>query len=410
MDIVFISRPRPPDPELELVERKGTGHPDTLADDMAEELSRAYSSYTLEKYGAILHHNFDKVGLLGGKSEVRFGYGRLISPIRVLINGRASDSFGDQPIPVRALLTRTARQFLINRLPSVDPDRDLEIHFNVSTGSSPGHVLTDTDSDGSRRRWFHPRSLLDLRERTRLASNDTSIGCAHYPLSQLEQCVLEVEGRLTSEAYRCKRPWLGTDIKVIACRVGADVSITMCVPQIANYVRDGSEYERNLSRTRGDIDAWFRQALPCHTVELHLNTKDNHRTPELYLTATGSSIESGDEGLVGRGNRPNGLISSTRLYSMEGSCGKNPVYHAGKLYPIAAQEIAMALFKVTGCKTEVCLISQGGREVADPWKVVVIQEGGAGDAAGSETIIRDTLTKLPLWTEQLVRGERRICF
>jgi S-adenosylmethionine synthetase len=61
---------------------------------------------------------------------------------------------------------------------------------------------------------------------------------------------------------------------------------------------------------------------------------------ELYLTYTGSSIESGDEGVVGRGNRVTGLITPLRPMNIEGASGKNPVYHVGKLYNLAAQRIA----------------------------------------------------------------------
>ena len=87
--------------DFEVVERKGLGHPDTLADALAEYLSVNYSKYTLSKFGAILHHNFDKVGLLGGASFVRFGEGKITKPIRILLNGRASGRFADVIIPVR---------------------------------------------------------------------------------------------------------------------------------------------------------------------------------------------------------------------------------------------------------------------------------------------------------------------
>ncbi|GAA4942939.1 hypothetical protein GCM10023238_06040 [Streptomyces heliomycini] len=70
-----------------IVERKGLGHPDTLADHLAERLSRAYSRYTVERFGAVLHHNFDKLALLGGASEVRYGAGRMTAPVRVQVNG-----------------------------------------------------------------------------------------------------------------------------------------------------------------------------------------------------------------------------------------------------------------------------------------------------------------------------------
>jgi S-adenosylmethionine synthetase len=57
---------------VEVVERKGAGHPDTLADGVAEAISRAYSRYCLDGFGAILHHNTDKTSLLGGAAHVRF--------------------------------------------------------------------------------------------------------------------------------------------------------------------------------------------------------------------------------------------------------------------------------------------------------------------------------------------------
>jgi S-adenosylmethionine synthetase len=69
--VIETGTPRPD--TTTIVERKGVGHPDTLADHLAERLSQAYSSYTLERFGAVLHHNFDKLALLGGASEVRYG-------------------------------------------------------------------------------------------------------------------------------------------------------------------------------------------------------------------------------------------------------------------------------------------------------------------------------------------------
>ena len=58
---------------FEVVERKGVGHPDTLADGIAESISLAYSQYCLEHFGAVLHHNVDKTALFGGMAEMDFG-------------------------------------------------------------------------------------------------------------------------------------------------------------------------------------------------------------------------------------------------------------------------------------------------------------------------------------------------
>lgn len=64
--------------EFEIVERKGLGHPDTLSDGLAESISIAYSLFCLEKYGAILHHNVDKIAIQGGQATIDFGCGEMI--------------------------------------------------------------------------------------------------------------------------------------------------------------------------------------------------------------------------------------------------------------------------------------------------------------------------------------------
>src|SRR5690349_11539310 len=92
--VVQYNTPIQTNPHLQIIERKGWGHPDKLADDLAETLSRVYSQYTLEHCGAVLHHNFDKLCLLGGRSEVSYGSSKIVEPIRILVNGRVSRSFG----------------------------------------------------------------------------------------------------------------------------------------------------------------------------------------------------------------------------------------------------------------------------------------------------------------------------
>lgn len=360
-----------PSNDLEIVERKGSGHPDTLSDELAESFSRRYANYTAENFGAVLHHNFDKVGLLGGRARVQFGSGELTSPIRVLVNGRASHRFGDVEVPVLELLHDEAREVFRRRLPMIDVERDLQFLDNLSIGASPGQVDGRVaNQSGDRNHWFSPRSLADLREMRRLTANDTSAGAAHYPLTETEQLVLAIEETLAVHAQR-EYPWLGTDIKVMACRRASRLGLTLCIPQIANHTASLAEYRDHIDTIRTQVQRIVESRMPQVDLDLATNTRDDYDRPELYLTATGSSIESGDEGLVGRGNRPNGLISMAQPYSMEGACGKNPVYHAGKIYPIAARRIARALHEESGVAVRVWIVGQSGRLLADPWQVVV---------------------------------------
>ncbi len=392
--------------DFEVVERKGVGHPDTLADALAERLSSAYSQYTLSQFGAVLHHNFDKVGLLGGASHVTFGDGHMTAPIRVLINGRASISFAGKPIPLNELLTEWVREFLINALPQINPERDIDIHFNLSNASSPGKTDEEKAVHGTRQYWFEPRSLDDIGELKRLVANDTSLGVGSAPRTNLEQVVLEIEQRLTSPDMRNRYPWMGTDVKILAHRIKSRFLITMCIPQIANHVPDVEAYKRNLEISRGIVmDTLAQFGIDAENCELSINTRDKFDVSELYLTATGSSIESGDEGLVGRGNRIHRLITPVRPMSMEGAAGKNPVYHIGKLYYITAQRISDEIFALLNLKNEVFLSSQSGHDLFDPW-VAVVQVGE--DASQEqhqkiEFIVEENLRRIPALTEEIIQ-------
>jgi S-adenosylmethionine synthetase len=393
--------------DYEVIEIKGRGHPDTLSDALAEYLSQCYSQYTREHFGAILRHNFDKVGLLGGKASVAFGSGRMVAPVRILLNGRASPRFADEEIDLEALLDPACRRFLVERLPKLDPERDLLLLNNLSSGSSPGHVRMEHEAPGSRKHWFEPRSLADIRELRSVASNDTSVGCGYAPFSLLESFVLGLERHLTGAERLAAHPWQGTDIKIMAVRVARRVRLTMCVPQIADHVPDLNHYREHLDEVRAEVLARAHAGLPDHDVTLAINTKDDFERPELYLTATGSSIESGDEGLVGRGNRANGLIAMCRPFNMEGAAGKNPIYHVGKVYNVAAQRIAERIHAETGHFTIAWLVSQEGRLLADPWEAIVeTSEPIAADVA--ERVIGEVMAELPRITEDLVSGAIRV--
>ena len=70
---------------VEIVERKGIGHPDTICDALAEELSRTLCQFYLDNFGLILHHNVDKALLWGGISQSKFGGGKIISPMEIFL-------------------------------------------------------------------------------------------------------------------------------------------------------------------------------------------------------------------------------------------------------------------------------------------------------------------------------------
>ena len=387
----------------EIIERKGVGHPDTLADALAEDLSVAYSNYTLERFGLILHHNFDKVGILGGKTDVTYGYGKLISPIRILLNGRASTRFANTAIPVRDILQEEGKCFFKEIFGDlVDVSRDLEFQFNVSSASGPGRIRS---SKGSRAHLFTPRSADEVRGYDKLVANDTSVGCSYAPLSKFEQTILQIERDLNSPSLKHSFPWLGTDIKILGVRIGGKKSITVCVPQIARYVESESAYKENIKVTESFIHESFQKFFLDECLELFINTRDDFKKSDIYLTAIGSSIESGDEGLVGRGNRINGLITPFRPMSPEGACGKNPVYYVGKLYNVAALNIANRIYEKTRTANEVFLVGQNGRCLTKPWKTIVRVYQSRLNKRFLKSIVEEELDKIPGITQELLKKE-----
>jgi len=404
---IFINEKEFERKKCEFVERKGIGHPDTLADALAEELSLRYSKYTLKNYGAILHHNFDKVGLLGGSSYVAFGKGYLLKPIRVLLNGRVSVKFSDNKIPIRKLLTYWTKIFFRERLPRIDVDEDLEFHFNLSNQSSPGKTYEKESKKGTRRYWFEPRGLYDLKDLTKPLSNDTSLGVGYAPYSDLEKLVIKIENNLNSQVFKQKNEWLGSDIKIMAFRNNNDYYITICIPQIAYFVKNLNEYKNNLKKAKKEI-LRIANNYSIKNFELNINTRDEYDIKELYLTAIGSSIESGDEGLVGRGNRVNGVISPNKPMSMEGSCGKNPIYHIGKVYYIAANQIANNIYKKFRIENEVYLASQSGRYLLDPWIVVVNIPTNFTKKNYLKNIIISEIKKIPQITKGILKRKFRL--
>lgn len=381
--------------DVEVVEKKGRGHPDTLADGLAEYISNSYSLYTLEQYGHILQHNFDKVGLLGGSSKVSFGIGEIISPIRVLINGRASVCYYDKQIPCNELILDWSKSFLSRELPLASMSSDFVWHFNLSSANTAGYPIDD----------FAQASTNPHTQREKILASDTAAVCSHYPLSNLEYAVLACEDELSSNSSRKVYPWLGYDIKILAIRKGNVIEVTACIPQISRFVPSFESYKSNIQFVSEWLKRIFRNHLPDFDIRIMINTKDDYLNCSYYLTAIGSCIESGDEGLVGRGNRPCRLIPISRSFSGEAACGKNPVFFPGKLYPVVGRSIAEKLYKITGKPVEIWLISQEGHSLMNPWSTIVIFDGKVDIAEREITpVIEEELARIPEHTIQLING------
>jgi len=143
-----------------------------------------------------------------------------------------------------------------------------------------------------------------------------------------------------------------------------------------------------------------------------VNTADDYKKGIYYLTVSGLSMENGDDGSVGRGNRANGLITPMRPMSMEASAGKNPVTHVGKLYNILANQVADEIVKIgKGDVLEVNtrILSQIGRPIDEPQAAsanVIYAEGVNPGKYEKEiaAIYNEKLANITSLTEEIVNG------
>lgn len=348
----------PTEQALEVVERKGLGHPDTICDALAEELSLALSRFYLERFGFVLHHNVDKVLLRGGSSRPAFGGGEVTEPIEIYLAGRATSEYRGVRVPIQDLAVTCCEAWLRRHLHALDVSRHVRVHCLVRPGSS---------------------ELVELFERGRTApsrlANDTSFGIGFAPFSPLERAVLEVERALR----RAPAPERGEDVKVMGIRTGARAELTLACAMIGGPLRDLDAYLEARERTRALAENAARGAFDGDA-ELAINTADAPARGEVYLTVTGTSSEAGDDGQTGRGNRASGLITPARPMTLESIAGKNPISHVGKLYNCAATAIAEALVRELDELREarVVLVSRIGRPIREPQAVQLLLRSGPG--------------------------------
>ena len=391
VDVALLASPPPGAAPHELVERKGRGHPDSLCDALAENLSIGLSRFYLERFGAILHHNVDKALLLGGAARPAFGGGALLEPIEIILAGRATRRFRGVTVPVDEMAVEMSREWLRKHIRNIDPARDVRIVPRIRETSPDLAALFLRGSEG----------------RVPLA-NDTSFGVGFAPLDRLERAVLEVERILAAAETRSAHPEIGDDVKVMGLRAGERIELTVACAFVGRHVSDLADYFAKKERTRALAADAARKDLGGD-IEVRVNTADGETAESVYLTVTGLSAEAGDDGQVGRGNRVNGLITPYRPMSLEAAAGKNPVSHTGKLYNLLAGRIARAL---TGELPEVTaaycyLLSRIGSPVSDPALADVVlrlAEPGAleGVRKTADRIVRAHLRDAPdLWREVL---------
>ncbi len=334
------------DREIEIVERKGIGHPDSVADGIAESISRELSRYYLKNYDRILHHNTDQAEIVGGQAKPAFGGGQVLEPVYILLSGRATTLVEGERVPYRTIAKKAAVNFLKKHYHNLDIEEDVIIDCMIGQGSVDLKGLYDTQKQ---------------------LANDTSFGVGYAPMSDLETVVYNTERYINGELKK-RFPEVGEDVKVMGFRSGDKMDITIAAAFVGRHTPDADHY-MSVKEELHDVLSDYATKFTDKEVNYFINTGDIPKENIYYLTVTGLSMENGDDGSVGRGNRVNGLITPYRPMSMEASAGKNPVTHVGKLYNLLAFKIAEDVVKEAGGdikEAHVRIVSQIGKPIDQP--------------------------------------------
>ena len=396
IQIGSLDFPKVSEQSVEIVERKGVGHPDTICDALAEELSIALSEMYKAEFGAIMHHNVDKALLIGGVAEPNFKGGRIISPIEVYLTGRAINEINEKRLPVEELAIETAHKWLKENIPNLDIANHIIIYPKLKPGS---------------------KDLVELFERFQLKgeiplANDTSFGTGYAPFNDIENIVYTLEKKLNDKELKKEHPYIGEDIKIMGVRNGDSIRITIAMAFVDKYVENLDDYLDKKEKVL-KIANKIAQSLTDKKVNVFLNTADEPQNNSVYITVTGTSAEAGDDGQVGRGNRVNGLITPYRPMSLEAAAGKNPVSHIGKIYNTAAMDMAERIVNEIEEVEEayVYLVSQIGKPITEP-QVCDVKLRTNKDIKGIEEVVRkiaqEEIDKLPETWRKFLRRHFRL--
>jgi S-adenosylmethionine synthetase len=385
----------PGEQPLEVVERKGLGHPDSICDAVAERVCVRLCEVYRDRFGVILHHNVDKVLLVGGAARARFGGGEIIEPIELYLAGRATSEYRGVRIPVSEIAVEAAGEWIRAHLGRVDPERHVRIVPRLRGGSAD---LT---------------ALFARGDSIRPLANDTSCGAGFAPLTDLERVVLAAERALNSPMAKQRHPALGEDVKIMGVRRGRRIELTVGCAIVASYVPDIAEYARATETAHALVLEAARATTPLE-VSVAVNVGDDLDRGDMFLTVTGTSAEAGDDGEVGRGNRANGLITPYRPMTLEAAAGKNPVTHVGKLYNVLASRLASAVTRLHGVRDASCvLVSRIGAPIDEPQVIDVQIALESADLLSSlrtdiDGVVREQLSSLATMREDILAGRETV--
>ena len=385
--------------KLEIVERKGLGHPDSICDAIMDQISVRLSRAYLKKFGAIMHHNADKSLLVAGEIETIFGGGLVKKPMLLIFGDRATFEVNGVSLPVEEITIQTAKEWFKKNLRFVDPEKHVRYAVELQPGSPE---LTDI---------FKRKGMI-------LGANDTSAAVGYAPMTKTERIVLETERYVNSKDFKKRFPESGEDVKVMGFRRAKNLNITIAMAFVDRFVESEKDYFRKKAELLEDIKTFVKEKAYFENVTVDLNTLDvkGRGIDGIYLTVLGTSADSADSGQVGRGNRVNGVIPLNRPVGSEAAAGKNPISHVGKIYNLLTHKIANSIYEqVLGIEeVYIWLLSQIGKPIDQPAIAaaqVVMKSGNSFEHIQKEIeeVVDSELENIEKFCMDLAYGKIPIC-
>jgi len=383
--------------KIEIVERKGLGHPDTICDNIANEISVLLCKEYIKRFGRILHHNIDKSLLSAGEAENKFGGGTVKKPMLLIIGDRATYKYGKEEIPVNEIAISAAKNWLKEHLRFLNTEKGIKFQVELKEGSA---------------------ALTSIFKREKIGANDTSAAVGYAPYTPVESITYETEKFLNSKEFKKEFPETGEDVKIMVSRIDNMLDITFAMPLIDRFVKSEEDYFRKKEEIVERVKGFILRNFDFKDISVNYNTLDKrgHGVEGVYLTVTGTSAESADSGQVGRGNRANGVISLNRPASEEAAAGKNPVAHVGKIYNLLSFRIAEKIYEeVSGLKeVYVWLLSQIGQPIDSPKLVsvqTVLEKGIKMKEVEKEikNVVEAHVTNINSFVDELIKGKVNFC-
>jgi S-adenosylmethionine synthetase len=373
----------------DVAERKGIGHPDSLADLVADRFSKAYSTACLDAHGVILNHWVDKVTLVGAAARVSYGGFTIDKPVDCYLFGKITEGVSEKRIDVGGLFKNVIQNVFTQALGSPRILPYVRTHINNTRGEAVDHDFEfyAPSSDGAAQRILNAESVV----------NDTVICVGASRRGQAGRVAIRLENLINSHAFRTRFPAAGSDVKVMVVRVGDDLDVTAAIPIHPEAVSSWREYGGWLadieSHLTGELKVYLDHLGHAGDIRLSINTKDSPGRG--YLAPFGTSLGKGDCGAVGRGNRYGGVIEPLRPAGCEAPAGKNPLHHGGKIYTAIADRAARRVQKETGHYAEVTIAARNGDPLDEPAYLLVALPAGASASAHerADLITRETVAE-----------------